>query len=302
MKIVIAGGTGFIGRYLAKRYRNEGHQVIVITRNTPSTYATETVQWCDPIGLNAAINGANLLINMAGKSVDCRYNAKNRAEIKDSRLKTTKLLSDIVSKVEQPPSLWINSSTATIYRHAEDRPMTEDDGDIGTGFSVDVATSWEQAFFENASTSTRKVALRTAIVLGKGGGAFEHFKMLTNIGFGGQQGNGNQMVSFVHIEDVFRTIEFVRTNLQIEGVVNVSAPNPVSNKVFMNAFKTALGKSIALPIPAWMLEIGAFFLQTETELLLKSRFVLPHRLNKYGFSFKYRDIGHTLQKLMSPNQ
>lgn len=298
MKIVIAGGSGFIGLYLANQYRNLGHDVIIISRENRNIGFT-CVEWSDIAGLQSAINYSDLLINMAGKSVDCRYNAENKRTILNSRVNTTKALGRVVADVKHPPKLWVNSSTATIYRHAEDRPMTEQKGDIGSGFSVNVATTWEETFFKSKTPQTRKVALRTAIVLGHGGGAFQHFKMLTNIGFGGQQGNGNQMVSFVHIEDVFNTIEYIRIHEELIGVYNVAAPNPINNKTFMKTFQRLLRKRIAIPIAEWMLTIGAFFLRTETELLLKSRWVLPDLLEKHGFSFQYPTISMTIENLIS---
>lgn len=298
MKIVIAGGTGFIGTYLANRYIQDGHDVIVIARSKTKSMFT-CVEWTDSQGVHAAINHADLLINMAGKSVDCRYNNANKKAILESRVNTTRQLNEVVAAVQYPPKLWVNSSTATIYRHAEDRPMTESDGDIGSGFSVDVATAWEKTFFSKNTDQTREVALRTAIVLGHGGGAFKHFKMLTNVGFGGSQGSGKQMVSFVHIEDVYRAIEFLRNHENLSGVFNVSAPNPITNQKFMKTFQTKLKKRLAIPIFTWMLAIGAFFLRTETELLLKSRWVLPERLQKHGFTFAFNDINHVIQNLIS---
>lgn len=298
MKIVIAGGSGFIGTYLANRYRQDSHDVIVISRSK-KTSPFKYVEWTDNHGLEAAINQCDLLINMAGKSVDCRYHAANRKAILDSRVNTTQKLHEVVAQVKNPPTLWINSSTATIYRHAEDLPMTESNGELGTGFSVDVATAWEKTFFYTNTPNTRKVALRTAIVLGHGGGAFQHFQMLTNIGFGGPQGNGKQMVSFVHVEDVFRAIEYIRHHDDLAGVLNVSAPNPVTNRTFMQTFQKVMGKRFAVPIYTWMLTIGAFVLRTETELLLKSRWVLPEALRNHGFEFTFSDINHAIQNLTS---
>jgi uncharacterized protein (TIGR01777 family) len=234
---------------------------------------------------------------MAGKSVDCRYNAANKKVILDSRIQTTQKLGEVLARVDNPPKLWINSSTATIYRHAQDRPMTEKGGEIGAGFSVDVATSWERTFFQSTSPNTRKVAIRTAIVLGQTGGAFQHFRMLAKMGFGGRQGNGKQMVSFVHIEDVYRAIEYIRLHQDLKGVLNVAAPNPITNSTFMQSFRTVLGKSFGLPIYKWMLEIGAFVLRTETELLLKSRWVVPEILDSQGFVFHYKEIYKALENL-----
>ncbi|MFT5511909.1 MAG: hypothetical protein ACI8SE_000303 [Bacteroidia bacterium] len=299
MKVVIAGGRGFIGQFLVEKYIHLGHDVIVISRTKDILNGVTHISWEDVTELKNAINHADLLINMAGKSVDCRYHEKNKKAILTSRVQTTKKLGAIVETVEYPPKLWVNSSTATIYRHAEDRPMTESTGDIGSGFSVDVATQWEQAFFAGVTPNTRKVAIRTAIVLGRDGGAFKHFCMLTKIGFGGPQGNGSQMVSFIHIEDVFNGIEFIRKNTKLEGVFNLSAPNPVTNSDFMKTLREHLNVRFGVRIYAWMLSIGAFVLRTETELLLKSRWVMPERIEREGFMFKYPSLSKAIRNLLS---
>ncbi len=300
MKIVIAGGSGFIGSYLIRRFEEEGHSVINISRS-PKKVAQANILWDDRTGLEHAINHCDVLINMAGKSVDCRYNDQNKKAILDSRVSTTKLLQEVVETVSHPPEVWFNSSTATIYRHAMDRPMDEESGDIGTGFSVNVATSWEKTFFATTRRETRLIALRTAITLGPNGGAYKHFNGLSKIGFGGKQGSGKQMVSFVHVEDVYQAIDFLINNNFATGVFNVSAPNPITNDTFMHAFRTNNSIKIGIPIKRWMLEIGAFFLRTETELLLKSRWVLPTRLIAMNFQFKYNTIGEAISAIGKSN-
>jgi uncharacterized protein (TIGR01777 family) len=197
-KIVLAGGSGFIGKFLAKRFRARGDEVVVLSRG-PASKVDEvaTLHWDGKtLGPWAeAVEKADLVINLAGRSVVCRYNEKNKKEILDSRVDATRVLGLAIQKAKNPPALWINSSTATIYRHAEDRPMDEGTGEIGSGFSVDVATAWEKAFFESQIPQTRQVALRTAIVLGREGGVFIPFKNLVRLGLGGTQGNGRQMFS-----------------------------------------------------------------------------------------------------------
>jgi uncharacterized protein len=188
-KIVIAGGTGFTGKYLAQKFKALGYQVIIISRQA------EHINWDNAAAIITTLENAEMLINLAGKSVDCRYNEKNKQEIFDSRINTTKALGNAVLQCKNPPPLWINSSTATIYRHAEDRPMTESTGEIGSGFSVNVATNWEKSFFDFTLPNTRQVALRMAIVLGKDGGVIKPLKNLVRFGLGGKQGKGNQMFS-----------------------------------------------------------------------------------------------------------
>ncbi|MGM0829784.1 MAG: TIGR01777 family oxidoreductase [Bacillota bacterium] len=291
-KVVIAGGTGFIGQYLQKEFLEMGYVVTIISRQSPH------VSWEDQEGMVQSLEGAELLINLAGKSVDCRYNEKNKAEIFESRTETTNALGDALTQCKNPPSLWINSSTATIYRYAEDRPMTEYDGEIGTGFSVEVAKDWEKAFFSYRLPATRQAALRMAIVLGPGGGVMTPYRTLVRFGLGGVQGSGNQRFSWIHIEDVFRIMLFLMENKKLSGVFNCSSPDPVTNREFMAHLRRVMNKKIGLPTPKWMLEAGAMLIKTETELVLKSRWVIPERLETAGYEFKYdtmeKALGHIL--------
>ncbi|HEY0041694.1 MAG TPA: TIGR01777 family oxidoreductase [Flavisolibacter sp.] len=290
-KIVLAGGTGFLGKYLAYQFKARENEVIVISRSEGD------ILWKDRGRLVNALEGAGVVINLAGKSVDCRYNESNKKAILQSRVETTRLIGESILACKHPPQLWINSSTATIYRHAEDRPMTEDGGEIGKGFSVDVAKAWEKAFFDFRLPATRQVALRMAIVLGKDGGVMKPLKRLAKLGLGGKQGNGNQMFSWIHIEDVFRIISFAMEHNELQGVLNCSSPNPVTNKVLMFNLRKALGVPIGLPSPEWLLKIGAVLIRTETELILKSRWVLPQRLLKSGFTFSYPTLTSAVEEI-----
>jgi uncharacterized protein len=292
-KIVLAGGTGFLGSFLASKFRASGDRAIIISRKNGD------VAWRDSDAIIDALNGADLVINLAGKSVDCRYNEKNKREILESRVETTKTIGEAIQKCSYPPKLWINSSTATIYRHAEDRPMTEKDGEIGTGFSVNVALQWEKTFFDFQLPATRQVALRMAIVLGKGGGAIQPLKRLVQFGLGGKQGKGNQMFSWIHIEDVYQIIVFLMEHENLSGVFNCSSPNPVTNEKFMETLRNVLNKKIGLPSPEWLLKIGAVIIRTETELILKSRWVLPHRLLKSGYTFTYPSLQKAFKEILT---
>ena len=295
-KIVIAGGTGFVGKYLTKQFGNLGYQAIIISRKN------ENIQWNDTTGIISALENSEMLINLAGKSVDCRYNEKNKTEILKSRIETTKALGEAIIKCNKPPELWINSSTATIYRHAEDRPMTESKGEIGKGFSVDVATNWEKSFFTFQLPNTRQVALRMAIVLGKDGGVMKPFINLVNLGLGGIQGNGKQMFSWIHIEDLFNIILFFQSHKELRGVFNCSAPNPIDNKTLMKTFREAMKVKIGLPSSVWLLEIGAVIIKTETELILKSRWVVPEKLLEAGYIFKYPTLETALKNILNNEQ
>jgi uncharacterized protein len=293
MKIVLAGGTGFVGKYLQQKYIALGYEVIIISRQASH------VNWNDKLKIIATLENATLLINLAGKSVDCRYNEKNKKEIYDSRIDTTNALGEAILQCKNPPALWINSSTATIYRHAEDRPMTEATGEIGTGFSVGIATTWEKVFFDFSLHKTRQVALRMAIVLGKDGGVIHPLKNLVRFGLGGKQGKGNQMFSWIHIEDIFRVIEFVKINEHITGAINTSSPNPITNAQLMQIFRKNMKMPFGLPAPAWLLKIGAMIIKTETELILKSRWVIPQKLIDWGFTFSYNTVDEALKEILT---
>ncbi|MEO2204579.1 TIGR01777 family oxidoreductase [Paenibacillus pabuli] len=290
-KVVLAGGTGFVGQDFAQRFKKLGYEVLIISRQPGH------IAWEDSNGIRQALEGAEMLINLAGKSVNCRYTDENRRIILESRTRTTRILGESVLACDHPPELWINSSTATIYRHAEDRPMTEKEGEIGSGFSVDVAKAWEQAFFEFNLPSTRQIALRIAIVLGKGG-VMEPLTNLVRFGLGGSQGAGTQLFSWIHIEDLFRMVLYLQQHPALEGVFNASSPHPVTNRQLMESLRHQMGVRIGLPSPRWMLELGARFIRTETELVLKSRWVIPERMEQEGFTFIYDTLDTALHDIL----
>ena len=291
-KVVLAGGTGFIGQFFEKEFKKKGDQVHIISRKEGH------ISWDDKRSIVKALEGAELLINLAGKSVNCRYNERNKREIMESRKRTTVILGEAIEACMEPPKLWINSSTATIYRHAEDRPMTEEKGEIGTGFSVEVAKAWEEVFFSFSLGGTRQVALRIAIVLGKDGGVMNPYQYLTRFGLGGKQGPGTQKFSFIHVDDLFRIVEFIQQREDLSGVFNAVSPYPVSNEELMAEMRRKMHVSIGIPTPGWMLEMGAVFIRTETELILKSRWVVPDRLLNEGFDFRYPTIEDTLGEIL----
>lgn len=292
-KIVLAGGTGFVGKYLSQKFKTLGYEVILISRQPPH------FNWNDTAGIVAALENAEMLINLAGRSVDCRYNERNKREIFDSRIETTKTLGNAILLCKNPPGFWINSSTATIYRHAEDRPMTESTGEIGSGFSVNVATKWEKTFFDFKLAKTRQVALRMAIVLGKDGGVVNPLKNLVRSGLGGKQGSGNQMFSWIHIEDLFNAIIHLHKHSDLAGIFNTAAPNPVTNATLMHSLRIGMGVRMGLPMPGWLLKMGAVVIKTETELILKSRWVVPERLLQSGFTFSYPTLNEALKNILS---
>ncbi len=300
MRIVITGGSGQVGQILARHFHSNGHTVAVVARNVrPQPWST--IRW-DGQHLGdwvKELDGCDVVVNLAGRSVNCRYNEANRREIKESRIVTTRLVGDAIARSSTPPRLWMNASTATIYRHAIDRPMDDVTGEIGGNepgipatwrFSYDVAISWETAFFEAETSHTRKIAMRSAITMSPDrGGAFETLLNLVRLGLGGRSGSGEQFVSRVHDMDFVRAIEFLIARTDLDGCINIASPVPLPNRDFMAALRRAYGVPLGLPATDWMLEFGAFFLRTETELILKSRRVVPRRLVDAGFGFQFPD-------------
>ena len=299
-KIIIAAGTGFLGNVLINYFENSCDTIIILTRRkTESKNNIKYVQWDAKTltGWEKELENADVLINLAGKSVDCRYTEKNKAEILASRIDSTKILNSAILQCENPPKHFINSSTATIYRHSEDKEMTERNGEIGNDFSMNVAKEWEKTFFEINTPKTNKTALRTSIVLGKNGGAFIPLKRLAEFGLGGKQGNGNQFISWIHELDFARAIDFV-IDKELVGKVNIVSPKPIRNKDFMFELRKSIRSPFGLSTPTILLKIGAKIIGTEPELVLKSRNVIPEILLENGFQFEYSTIEKTFKSLL----
>lgn len=302
-KIVLAGGSGQIGTALCSFYANRTEKIVVLTRGkTKQKGNIHYVKWDAKTQGSWAkeLEGADMLINLTGKNVNCRYTEENKKEIFDSRTNSTHALVEAITNCDVWPKLWIQSSSATIYRHAEDRPMTEKDGIIGSGFSVEVCKKWESEFWDQTLpfVTMRKVVLRTSLVLGKKEGVFPRLRNLTRFGLGGKQGNGKQWVSWIHEADVVNMIEWIARHEKIEGVINCTAPNPIKNKEFMQIMRKGFCMPFGLPSPAWILEAGAFIIRTETELILKSRWVLPRKILKTGFQFQYPEASTAINDLI----
>lgn len=296
MKIIIAAGTGFLGKNLEEYFTGKGEEVYILTRNPGRN---NEIRW-DARTLGEwkhVLENADVLINLTGKSVDCRYTEKNKKEIYTSRIESTKVLQEAIDQCIHKPKIWLNASSATIYTHSETHLNTEENGIIGDDFSMNICKSWEKEFFRVENEITRKTALRTSIVLGNNGGAFTKLKMITKAGLGGKQGRGTQKVSWIHIDDFCRAVDFIIENEKISGVVNVTAPNPLPNEEFMRKLRNRMNIPFGLNAQVWQLEIASIFLQTETELLLKSRNVYPEKLIQKSFTFNYPDIEAAFQDL-----
>ena len=296
MKIVIAGGCGYLGQVLERHFSAAQHSVWILTR-TPRR-PNEVLWDAQHVGPWVhTLNQADVLINLTGKSVDCRYTPTNQAEILNSRIWSTRALQAGISTCPEPPKVWLNSSSATIYIHAETQQMTEESGIIGDDFSMNVCKAWEAVFWERPSPSTRKIVLRTAIVLGKAGGAFPKLRTVAQWGLGGPQGSGKQWVSWLHEADFCQIIDYLIAHTHLGGTFNLSAPRPVTNEDFMAKIRKAYRRPFGLAAPTALLELAALLLQTETELLLKSRYVYPARLLEAGYTFGYADLDDALGEL-----
>ncbi len=299
-KLIIAAGTGFLGEVLVNHFKDKFEEIVILTRGKSQTIeGIKYVNWNAKTlsGWETELENADVLINLTGKSVDCRYTEKNKKEILLSRIQSTKILNKAVLSCKTPPKHWLNSSTSTIYRFSLDKQMDEIDGEIGNDFSMNVAQSWEKAFFKTETPNTLKTALRTSIVLGKNGGAFIPIKTLAKIGFGGKQGIGNQYISWIHEKDFARSIEFIIQKKMI-GVINVVSPRPIRNVEFMKKLREAVGFPFGIPINKFLLEIGSFMIRTQSELVLKSRNVIPKRLQENGFEFEYANLDNAFQNLL----
>lgn len=310
MRIVIPGGSGQVGHILARHFHAKGDAVTVLSRH-PRPEPWRVVEW-DGLTVGPWVQDleqSDVCINLTGRSVNCRYHAANRREIYESRIQSTLLLNRVIASLCTPPRLWVNASTATIYRHALDRAMDEASGELGGNepgapdtwsFSIDVAKGWEEAFFSTQTPRTRKVAMRSAITFSPDrGGAFAVLSGLVRRGLGGAQGSGNQFVSWVHEIDFARAVDLLIEREDLAGVINIASPNPLPNRDFMRTLRDAWGIRVGLPAANWMLEIGAVLLRTESELVLKSRRVVPGRLTAAGFEFLFPQWPAAARELVS---
>jgi uncharacterized protein (TIGR01777 family) len=298
MRIVIPGGSGQVGTILARAFHRDGHDVVILSRQ-PQSRPWRVVEWDGETAgaWQCEIDGSDAVINLAGRSVNCRYNASNRHEILQSRVASTRVVGEAIAIAKRPPPVWLQASTATIYAHRYDDANDERSGLLGGEetnapsswrFSIDVARAWEGAFHEAVTSATRKVALRSAMTLSPdAGGVFDALLGLVRRGLGGSAGSGRQYISWIHHEDFVAAMRWLIEHREVDGIVNVASPNPLPNAEFMRLLREAWGAPFGLSTPDWMLEIGAAFLGTETELILKSRRVVPGRLLEHGLTFRF---------------
>ncbi len=292
MKILIAGGTGFIGSYLSSRFRQSGFEVNIVSRGH------NHVQWT-VAELVKALEQTDVLINLAGKTINCRHTGENKNLIYNSRIDTTRMLGDALQKCKNKPQLWINASASAIYKSSNEKCHTESNYEPGNNFLAKVVLDWEQTFFGYKIPGVRQVALRTSVVLGKNGGAFKPLQMLTKYGLGGRAGSGKQYFSWIHIEDYFRIIEFCIDHKNIEGAINTTSPTPLPNSQFMKKMREVTGIKVGLPAPGFAIKLGARFIDTEADLLLDPVNYYPEVVLKNGFEFKYPDCESAIKDLIN---
>jgi uncharacterized protein len=304
-KIVLAGGTGFLGKALAQFFAEKEYEVVVLGRSNelPADFPEARLVTWDARTIGSWIKeleGAKALVNLCGRSVDCRYNETNRRLILDSRVKATRVLGDAVSRATSPPKVWLNAGTATIYedRRGELAAHDEFSEDLGAGFSVEVAKAWEEAFFETQVHNVRKVAMRISIVLGTGGGAFPVMRRFARLGLGGRQGPGSQWMSWLHLDDWIGIVDWLVSTDSVSGVVNLAAPNPVTNAGFMSEMRSAFAPfGVGFPAPTFAVRVGAVFLRTAPELVLKSRKVVSRVLRDEGYEFRFPVLEEAISDL-----
>lgn len=310
MKIVIPGGSGQVGHILARAFGADGHEVVIIGRSHGDT-PWRSVRW-DGKSLGewaGEIDGADVVINLAGRSVNCRYNAENRRQMMDSRVDSTRVVGEAIAAAANPPRVWLQASTATIYAHRYDAPNDESTGIIGGSepdapdtwrFSIDVAKAWEKAASEAVTPKTRKVLMRSAMTMSPDtGGIFDVMLGLVRKGLGGTAGSGMQYISWIHERDFVRSVNWLIEHDQVSGPVNIASPNPLPNREFMQIFRQAWGTRLGLPAMEWQLALGAIFMRTETELILKSRRVVPGLLTASGFEFEFPDWDEAVRDLIA---
>ena len=310
MKVVIPGGSGQVGALLVRALHARGDEVVLLSRTAGDAWGARRVAW-DGRTLGAwasEIDGADVVINLAGRSVNCRYTAENRRAMLESRVDSTRVIGLSIAAAARPPRVWLQMSTATIYAHRFDAPNDESTGRIGGGepgapeawrFSVQIAQAWERTQQESTTPRTRQVALRTSMVMSPDrGGIFDVLSGLTRAGLGGSIAGGRQLTSWIHERDFARAVLFSIEREELSGALNLTAPNPLPQREFMALLRAAWGTRLGLPAAAWMVEIGALFLRTESELPLKSRYVIPGRLLEAGFRFELPDWPEAARELV----
>jgi uncharacterized protein (TIGR01777 family) len=301
-KIILPGGTGFLGTALARELIARDYEVVILTRRQCRLSDTELarvrhVPWdAKTLGPWAReLEGAEAVVNFTGRNVNCRYDARNRRAILESRVDSVRVLNEAILACAAPPKTFVQAATLAILGDAGDEPK-DDAAPPGVGFSPDVAKAWERAFYETPTPGTRKVLLRISFALAANGGALRTLAALTRCFLGGTVGRGSQYVSWVHLADLCRVIVWAIENHRAAGTYNATAPNPVTNATFMRELRRALRRPWSPPAPAWAVRLGCVILRTEPELALWGRRGIPKRLLEEGFTFRFTDVRAALEE------
>lgn len=299
-KIIIAGGDGFLGSKLSAHLHQKGHEIIILSRNKSGkhhnyTYITwdgETIgPWADHLSNSEAV------INLSGRPLDTRFTEKHKKEIFDSRVNTTKVIAQAIGQCSNPPKTWINGSAVGIYGARGDEKLQES-ASLGEGFIAEVCKQWEKALFENNLSNTRKVAIRTSLVLDNNEGFLKPLLIITKLGLGGKAGSGKQYMPWIHVDDWVRLVDFLLFSSNFSGPVNAVAPNAVTNVQFMQALRNALNIPIGLPQPAFLINLGGKIIGTEAELILTGQNAYPQNALQQGFVFEHHTIQETLSDIL----
>jgi len=300
-RVILAGGSGYLGRTLGECLTSEGYEVVVLTRSPKGgATAIRQVEWDGRTagGWADLLDGAAAVVNLAGKSVNCRYTPENRREIIASRVDSVRAVAEAIRRVANPPKAWVQTGSLALYGNPGDRNCGES-APAGEGFSADVCRQWEAAFEAAATPNTRKVFLRIGLVLGPDGGVLEPFAGLARWFLGGTVGSGKQWLSWIHQDDMNRIFQWAIERPEMEGTFNATGPAPTPNAEFMAELRRVLERPWSPPVPAWAVRIGAALMGTEGDLALTGRRCSPDRLLKLGFPFEHRELSHALRQIYS---
>ncbi|MGB0371944.1 MAG: TIGR01777 family oxidoreductase [Opitutales bacterium] len=301
-KIIIAGGSGFIGQALTQNLLERGYEVAILTRRPKADPSgAQQVLWDGKtLGPWAAeLDGARGIINLTGKNVDCRYTANNRREILESRLDSVRVLGKVFRQSKKPPKFWIQAATTAILGDAGEE-LRDESASPGHGFSPEVAMAWEQAFNDEDIPHARKVLFRISFVLGRDGGALNRLKWVTRCFLGGAVGSGKQYYSWIHIDDLNEMFHWAIERESIEGLYNATGLNPVRNAEFMSELRAIMRRPWAPRAPTWLVRLGCCLLRTEPELALRGRNCIPRRFVEAGFQHQFPTLKQALRNLIKP--
>lgn len=299
-RIVLAGGSGFLGRELQRELVGKEYEVVILTRSADATVeGVRHLNW-DGRTLGhwvAELDGAKAVVNLTGKSVNCRYTSENLREINESRVTSVRVVDEAILRCARPPAALVQAASLAIYGDAGDR-WCDENAKPGKGIPVDTCQLWEGVFNAGRTPRTRRVLLRIGFVLGRDGGALATLSKLARCFLGGSVGNGRQYISWLHIADMTRIFRWAIENDEASGVFNAAGPNPVTNAGFMRELRRAVHRPWSPPTPAWAVHLGSWLMRTEPCLALTGRRCIPKRLLDMRFDFKFPDLRQALSEIL----